>query len=316
MMKSPVTGESSTGLQIGALARLTGVPVKTIRYYSDEGLLAPAGRTRARYRLYGAADRVRLEQIRVLRELGFGLGAVAQLLHRRADPHAVIAAQLAAIERERSHLGRAAAVLRAALAGADPAEAALRVGAVLKLSALQRAAALRASLAAPLHATAVDRVWLDRLLDAAFAEIPAELDDDQWAALVELVALATDPSFGAALAAQAEPFWRRARGFDAARWQRAWTGILRRGAALLAERGALDPRDPRVRRLGDAYLAMIARATGRRPDARTIRWILARADEHDPRAERFWELVAILHRRPPPPHAAIMRAIIASLRAR
>jgi len=144
-MKSPVTGESS-GLQIGALARLTGVPVKTIRFYSDAGLLAPAGRTAARYRLYGAADRVRLEQIRVLRELGFGLPAIAQLLHRRADPRAVIAAQLTAIDRERSHLGRAAAVLRAALAGADPATAAVRVGAVLKLSALQRDAALRAGL--------------------------------------------------------------------------------------------------------------------------------------------------------------------------
>ena len=314
-MKSPVTGESS-GLQIGALARLTGVAVKTIRFYSDAGLLAPAGRTAARYRLYGAADRVRLEQIRVLRELGFGLEAIGQLLRKGAAPHAVVAAQLAAVERERSHLGRAAAVLRAALAGADPAEAALRVAAVLKLSALQRGAALRASLAAPLHATSVDRAWLDRLLDAAFGAIPDELDDDQWDALVELVALATDPSFGAALAAQSEPFWRRARSFDAARWQRAWGAIVRRGGLLLVERGVLDPHDPRVRRLADAYLAMIARATGRRADARTIRWILARADEHDPRAERFWELVAILHRRPPSPHAAIMRAIMASLRAR
>jgi len=68
-----------------------------------------------------------------------------------------------------------------------------------------------------------------------------------------------------------------------------------------------------VKQLAAAYLAMIARATGRRPDARTRRWILARAAEHDPRAERFWELVSALHRRPPSPHAAIMRAILAAL---
>ena len=44
-------------------------------------------------------------------------------------------------------------------------------------------------------------------------KIPEELDDDQWAAFVELVAMITDPSFGEALVAQAEPFWQRARGF-------------------------------------------------------------------------------------------------------
>jgi hypothetical protein len=68
-----------------------------------------------------------------------------------------------------------------------------------------------------------------------------------------------------------------------------------------------------VRALASAYVNMIAHATGRRAGASTIRWLLARAREHDPRSERFWELVAILHRRPLPPHAAIMRAIHAAL---
>ncbi|HTJ45717.1 MAG TPA: MerR family transcriptional regulator [Kofleriaceae bacterium] len=311
-MKSPVTGESSVGVQIGVLARLTGVPVKTIRFYSDIGLLPPAARTSTRYRLYGGAHRVRLEQIRTLRELGFGLGAIAGLLQRRADPHALVAAQLAAIERERSHLARAGAVLRAALAGADPADAALRVGAILKLSALQRASALRQQLAAPLRDTKVDPTWLDQLLGAAFDRIPDDLDDDQWAALVELVALVTDPSFGDALAKQSRPFWVRARRFDPKRWQRRWVEILRAGTPLVA--AGVEPVDPRAVALADRYLMMIARATGRRPTKKTISWILARAAEHDPRAERFWELVAILHRRPAPPHAAIMRVIHAALR--
>lgn len=39
-------------LRIGELARLTGLQVKTIRFWSDEGLVPPDGRTPASYRLY------------------------------------------------------------------------------------------------------------------------------------------------------------------------------------------------------------------------------------------------------------------------
>jgi DNA-binding transcriptional MerR regulator len=37
-------------LTIGELARLTGLTVKTVRFWSDQGLLPPEGRTRASYR--------------------------------------------------------------------------------------------------------------------------------------------------------------------------------------------------------------------------------------------------------------------------
>jgi hypothetical protein len=46
-----------TLLTIGELARLTGLTVKTVRFWSDEGLLPPEGRTRAGYRLYGRCSR-------------------------------------------------------------------------------------------------------------------------------------------------------------------------------------------------------------------------------------------------------------------
>jgi len=322
--KSPAAGDSAPvdgeRVQIGALARRTGVPVKTIRYYSDLGLLSPAGRTGGKYRLYGADDRVRLEQIRILRELGFGLDAIAALMgrgpkaSRGADPRPVIEAQLAAVERERSHLARAAAVLRAALAGGDPAAATLRVGAVLRLAAWERAGVMREHVAAPLRGTSVDPQFLERLLDAAFGRIPVELDDDQWAAFVELVALISDPSFGTALAAQAEPFWQKARGFDAATWQRDWGGLLQRGVAVLARGGR--PAEVAAQQLGQAYLAMVARAMKRRPSDVLARWIVEHANQDDPRGARFWELVAALHKRPPSPHGAVMALVLDALRAR
>jgi DNA-binding transcriptional MerR regulator len=322
--KSPAAGDFTDRdggrVQIGELARLTGVPVKTIRYYSDLGVLSPAARTGSRYRLYGPDDRVRLEQIRILRELGFGLDAIAALMGRGpragrgADPRPVIEAQLAAVERQRSHLARAATVLRAALAGGDPAATTLRVGAVLRLAAWERAGVMREHVAAPLRGTAVDPQFLERLLDAAFGSIPAELDDEQWAAFVELVALISDPSFGTALAAQAEPFWQKARGFDVASWQRDWGALLQRGVAVLARGGR--PADVEAQQLAQAYLAMVARAMKRRPSDVLARWTVEQANAHDPRGARFWELVAALHKRPPSPHAAVMGLVLDALRAR
>jgi DNA-binding transcriptional MerR regulator len=227
------------------------VPVKTIRYYSDAGLLAPAARSAARYRLYGPGDRMRLEQIRILRELGFGLDAVERLLGRGADPRAIVDTQLRAVELHLRHLARAATVLRTALGGGDPADATLRVGAILRLAAWERDRALRETLAAPLRKTAVDPAWLERLLDGAFAGLPEELADDQWGAFVELVEIVTDPSFGAGLAAQADPWWRKARAFDGDTWQRDWNALLGRGmAALAAAESPLD-RPCRCRCAGD-----------------------------------------------------------------
>jgi MerR family regulatory protein len=54
-------------LSIGEVARLTGLPVKTIRYYSDIGLVAASSRTDAGYRRYDEAGLARLELIRALR---------------------------------------------------------------------------------------------------------------------------------------------------------------------------------------------------------------------------------------------------------
>jgi DNA-binding transcriptional MerR regulator len=58
-------------MMIGELSRRTGLSVKTIRYYSDEGLVTPSDRTEAGYRIYSDADLVRLDVIRTLRDAGW-----------------------------------------------------------------------------------------------------------------------------------------------------------------------------------------------------------------------------------------------------
>src|SRR3954464_14204258 len=72
-------------MNVGEVAALAGVTVRTLRHYARIGLLSPSGRTSAGYRQYAAADLDRLHPVLLYRELGFSLEAVAPLL---ADPSA------------------------------------------------------------------------------------------------------------------------------------------------------------------------------------------------------------------------------------
>jgi DNA-binding transcriptional MerR regulator len=72
-------------LTIGELARRTGLTTRTIRFYSDEGLLPPASRTGGGYRLYDGASLARLELLRTLRELGLGLPEASAAVDGRSS---------------------------------------------------------------------------------------------------------------------------------------------------------------------------------------------------------------------------------------
>ena len=70
-------------LKIGAVAQRSGVPVKTIRFYCDEGLLQPASRSEGRYRLFDQSVFAELALIRNLRAMDLPLSAVHGVLTAR-----------------------------------------------------------------------------------------------------------------------------------------------------------------------------------------------------------------------------------------
>ena len=65
---------------VKALAKLSGVSVRTLHYYDDIGLLKPKHRTEAGYRYYSEQELFRLQQILFYRELDFPLKKIAGLL--------------------------------------------------------------------------------------------------------------------------------------------------------------------------------------------------------------------------------------------
>ncbi|WP_327289690.1 MerR family transcriptional regulator [Streptomyces sp. NBC_01198] len=71
---------------IGELAGHAGVTVKTVRFYSDRGLLPEAYRSAGGHRRYGPGALDRLRTIRSLRALGLGLPDIARVV--REDEHA------------------------------------------------------------------------------------------------------------------------------------------------------------------------------------------------------------------------------------
>ncbi len=99
------------GLPVGEVSRLTGVTVRTLHHYDRVGLLAPAGRSPAGYRLYDKADLDRLRRILGYRELGFGLDEIAGLLAEDADLPAQLRRQRQLVEERIERLRRIAAAL-------------------------------------------------------------------------------------------------------------------------------------------------------------------------------------------------------------
>ncbi len=104
---------SDPPLRIGAVARLTGLTVRTLHHYDEIGLLVPSGRSEAGYRLYGEADLRRLYRILALRGMGFPLDEIARtLVAEGEDPRPAVRRHLERIDDQLALAGR----LRARLA--------------------------------------------------------------------------------------------------------------------------------------------------------------------------------------------------------
>jgi len=72
-------------MKIGELSRQTGVPHRLLRYYEEQGLLAPE-RDRHGYRAYAASDVHRVRQIRGLLDSGLTTEIIATILPFLDEP--------------------------------------------------------------------------------------------------------------------------------------------------------------------------------------------------------------------------------------
>ncbi|WP_030459297.1 MerR family transcriptional regulator [Kitasatospora sp. NRRL B-11411] len=311
-----MNGTDSDGLMsIGALARRTGLTVKTVRYYSDTGLVPSTDRTAAGYRRYGAEAVARLELVRTLRELGIGLEAVRRVLEREASLAEVARAHADALDLRIRTLRQQRAVLRAvAERGTDPEETEL-MHRLVRLSAEERRRLIE-EFVDDTFGTADANPELVALLRAAVPELPEEPTTDQVTAWAELAELTRDPDFRASIrrmaAYQAE---QRAEGDSTGLHHQLTEQVREVVTAALAAGTA--PGTPAAATALAALTARYAEVFGRPDDAALRGWILRRLEvAADPRVERYWSLLARINGWPAPPALApVFGWFTAALRA-
>src|SRR6478735_1040482 len=87
--------------KVGDLAKLTGLTVRTLRFYDQIGLFSPSEQTEAGHRLYNEFDLERLQQILSLKELGLSLDEIKSVLNDdQISPLEIVNLQMARIKEQ------------------------------------------------------------------------------------------------------------------------------------------------------------------------------------------------------------------------
>ncbi|WP_354641404.1 MerR family transcriptional regulator [Kitasatospora camelliae] len=271
---------------IGELAEHAGVTVKTVRFYSDRGLLPETGRSSGGHRRYGPEAIERLRLIRSLRSLDLPVPEVERVLDREDALEDVIDGQL-------RDIGSQLAALRWR-------EAALQL--LRDCSPEERADRLRliGGMTTPPDTTALARFWrrvlplrmppklTESIVDASVPQPPADPTPAQVLAFARLHALVT------ASGPDGRPWRPETRlPVDGFRPAELYEGLGE--AYRLAEADLRGRRAPRGGAALDCFVDAYARSIGTRdtPDfRRKLSGKLAAA--RDPWLERYWRLAAEL----------------------
>lgn len=276
---------------IGELARISGITVRRIRFYSDEGLLPPVSRSRSNYRIYSDADVARLQLISALREAGVSLEAIGELLAQRLSMRKVLELRLTALEAELTAKRRIASCIRATLECDEPTEVDLRrLWNMTTLTQTQVRDAARRLLDTAAAGSALSDEWKEQMLAASTPELPTNPTARQIDAWNEITAMLTDETFIAQMRADANDGWRDE--FDPAAYAEASNTTL----AKVHEAMARDesPTSATGRAVAQEWLDASARAMKREPNKEFLQWHLDQYRKHQARSTRYQELLTIL----------------------
>ena len=182
-------------LTIGELARRTGLPVRTIRYWSDAGVVPEATRSAGGHRLYDPAGLARLELVATLRELGLSHAEVRRVLDRENTVAEVAASHVAALDTQIATLRLRRAVLSVIASGdREEPENMDRLSRMARLSAQERQQIIE-GLAARAGAGLDAAPELRDRLRGDVHRLPDNPTQEQLEAWLELSELVSDPDF-------------------------------------------------------------------------------------------------------------------------
>ena len=294
---------------IGQLARLTGLPVRTIRFYSDRGLVPEAGRTPAGYRTYDREALQRLGLVRTLRDLGIDLPTIRKVLDREVSVASMAAAHAAALDIQIRGLRLRRAVLRAVVergATNHPSGHASGPASVREVELMNKLAQLSDAERRRMIEDFLDDVFRGLDIDpkfehgmrSAMPDLPEEPTTAQIEAWVELAELVAQPDFRRRIRQMAE----RAAEDRAAGHAEYDARALEATAELVASRSreavasGIDPASAEAAPIVDELASSYARFRGESDGPELRRWLVDMvATFTDLRAERYWQLLATIN---------------------
>ncbi|MEU3762188.1 MerR family transcriptional regulator [Streptomyces albogriseolus] len=279
-----MTDDGTGLLTIGELARATGLSVRTIRYWSDEGALPPATRSAGGYRLYDAGSFARLELVRTLRELGLGLTDVRRVLTGETTVAQVAAAHVAALDAQIRSLKVTRGVLSTVARRGSTAEETTLMNRLARLSAAERARILDDFTTEIFQGLDTADPDIRNRLRFAAADLPDDPTPEQVDAWVELVELIQEPEFRTAMRRMIE-FNAADRGPDVPTGSSLWfmSRLIRSAGDAL--RDGVEPGTPRA-------AAVLRDLIGDADPAAVLKRLQAVAD---PRLNRYRELSAVVN---------------------
>ncbi|MFD0339119.1 MerR family transcriptional regulator [Streptomyces sp. NPDC127117] len=284
----------TTLYSIGELSRRTGLPVRTIRFYSDSGVVAPTTRSPAGYRLYDLDALLRLELLRTLRELGIDLATIRRVLDRELSVAEAAAAHADALDVQIRVLQLRRSVLRVVAGrGSDPEETKL-MHRLTQLSGEERRRLIDDFMDATFGTADADPAAV-AMVRAATPDLPDDPSSEQVTAWLELAELVGDEDFRACMRRTAEC---QAAGRPLAIESEAGEELMeftRQKVAEAVESG-IDPLSDRAAPVIDDVVHRFAEVFARTPDKEFRDWMAQRFETaHDPGVDRYWRLVWIVN---------------------
>ncbi|MGW6054904.1 MerR family transcriptional regulator [Streptomyces sp. NPDC055189] len=279
---------------IGDLARRTGLTVKTVRFYSDAGIVPPADRSPAGYRLYGTDAVARLDLVRTLRDLGLDLPTIRKVVDREVSLPEVAAAHADALEVQIRVLRLRRAVLTAvARRGSTPEELDL-MHKLAKLSEDERQRLIDDFLAAVFDGL-YDHPSFAAVTRSLTPELPDDPKTEQVEAWVELAGMLQDPEFRSTMQGMA-------RDLAADRAPDDSTGLPRvlaqavRAQVTPAVTAGIDPTSPEAEPIVTALAGHYAHILGLPDDSALRDRLVTRLETmDDPRRDRYLTLLAVIN---------------------
>jgi DNA-binding transcriptional MerR regulator len=292
-------------LSIGELAKRTGLAVRTIRFWSDIGVVPPAARTESGRRVYDAACVARLALVATLRELGLGLADVRRVLDGRATIAEVAAVHLDALDAQICALRLHRSVLAVVVKRAAGNEEMTMMNKLARMSVAERRQMIDDFLAEvfegrgdnPGHAARWAAAW----------DLPDDPSAEQVDAWVEVAELVSDPGFRQRI----RQVMDLGRQVDAGDGLGDWLDRAQENAAAAVLRG-WPPGSAEAAQVVHRILEPVPGE--RRLDREEL--LAGLEVVTDPRIDRYWQLTATINGWPPfPSHMPGSVWLLAALRA-